>query len=128
MYGEDKKFTSDLINSYAWDTAIAFLQTFDNRADKTMIYSRQTSLNAGSVAPQGTNNLTDLAMQDKICNIWDMASNDFEWTTESSSYPPYPCVTRGGGYLSNNYYTSFRNYHALSNTAISDTFRLTLYL
>ena len=128
MYGEDKKFTSDLINSYAWDTAIAFLQTFDNRADKTMIYSRQTSLNAGSVAPQGTNNLTDLAMQDKICNIWDMASNDLEWTTESSSYPPYPCVTRGGGYLSNNYYTSFRNYHTLSNTAISDTFRLTLYL
>lgn len=35
MYGEDKKFTSDLINSYAWDTVIVFLQTFDNRANTT---------------------------------------------------------------------------------------------
>jgi hypothetical protein len=126
MYGEDKKFTSDLINSYAWDTAIVFLQTFDNRADKTRPYSRKTSLN-GSLAPQGTNNLTDLAKQDKICNIWDMASNDLEWDTETSSYSNSPCVLRGGGYY-NSYYTSIRSSGSTSYANDNYAFRFALYL
>ena len=35
MYSSDSNFESDLMNSYAWDTAIVFLQKFDNRANKT---------------------------------------------------------------------------------------------
>ena len=35
-------FTSDLINSYAWDTAIYFLQKCDNRdLENNIPYSRQ---------------------------------------------------------------------------------------
>ena len=57
MYS-DSNFESDLMNSYAWDTAIVFLQKFDNRANKASLkpYSRQNSLNT-SLASQGTNNL-----------------------------------------------------------------------
>ena len=46
MYS-DSNFESDLMNSYAWDTAIVFLQKFDNRANKASLkpYSQQTSLN-----------------------------------------------------------------------------------
>lgn len=92
MYGEDKPFTSDLINSYAWDTAIIFEQTFDDRSDKTTPYSKQTSLNS-SLARTGTTT-------DKICNIYDMASNVAEWSTETSlSDTLY--VNRGGNYAIN---------------------------
>ncbi len=79
-------FESDLINSYAWDTATLFLQTIDNRTtDKTKKYSSQNSLNMGSLASQGTNKLTETGKQDKICNVYDMASNYFEWSTETYS-------------------------------------------
>jgi hypothetical protein len=127
MYGEDKKFTSDLINSYAWDTAIIFLQTFDNRADKTKPYSQQNSLNS-SLAPQGTNHLTDLAKQDKICNIWDMASNDWEWSTETVSDSNSPCVNRGGNFDSSRSDTSNRGGSSTSSANDYFAFRSALYL
>ena len=99
MYS-DSNFESDLMNSYAWDTAIVFLQKFDNRANKTKPYSRQNSLNTRSdgLASQGTNNLSDASKQDVICNVWDMASNCNEWTTETSSDSSRPCTYRGGYY------------------------------
>ncbi len=78
-------FTSDLMNSYAWDTAITFIQ---NCTDKTN-YANQPSLNE-SVSQTGTTN-------DNPCNIFDMASNVWEWTTETSSVSYSPCVNRGGG-------------------------------
>jgi len=85
---------SDLINSYAWDTAIVFLQKNDNRADKTKRYSLQTSLNT-SLKNTG-------ASGDVICNIYDMASNCWEWTTETynpiDSYDYSSTVKRGGRY------------------------------
>ena len=98
MYNNSiSSFTSDLINSYAWDTAILFLQEFDNRSSKPYVYSMQAALNS-SFAEKGTNNLSYTSQQDKICNIWDMASNDNEWTTESatSTFSIEPCVSRGG--------------------------------
>lgn len=127
MYGEDKKFTSDLVNSYAWDTAIVFLQTFDNRIDKTIPYSMRTSLNT-SLATQGTNNLTDEMTQDKICNIWDMSSNESEWTTETSSGSGYPSVRRGGIYGLSLYTTSYRNDHDTAGAVILTSFRTIIYL
>ena len=94
-------FESDLINSYAWDTATLFLQTIDNRTtDKTKKYSNQNSLNTENdgLARQGTNNLTEASQQDKICNVYDMASNCFEWSTETCSGSSNPCTGRGGNF------------------------------
>ena len=123
-------FESDLMNSYVWDTATLFLQTIDNRTtDKTTKYSRQTSLNGVSdgLASKGTNNLADTSKQDKICNVYDMASNCVEWSTETYSYSNDPCTTRGG-YYTNSYYTSLRNsvFKTLSYNTYS--FRPLLYL
>ncbi len=87
MYTSDK-FTSDLVNSYAWDTAIVFIQKYSE--NKT--YSKQNSKNTTETLTTGERNGTT----DKVCNIYDMASNCVEWTTETctGSYPP--CVARGG--------------------------------
>ena len=127
MYS-DSNFESDLMNSYAWDTAIVFLQKFDNRANKTKPYSRQTSLNTGSLASQGTNNLSEISKKDVICNVYDMASNCREWTTETYSHSNYPCAGRGGDYLDSSDYTSYRN--AYNAAGISDhiSFRTLLYM
>ena len=125
MYS-DSNFESDLMNSYAWDTAIVFLQKFDNRANKTKPYSRQTSLN-GSLASQGTNNLSDTSKQDVICNVWDMASNVFEWTTETCGNSNLPCTYRGGEYGGSNN-TSVRNIYDASSSVDFISFRPLLYM
>ena len=118
MYN-DNNFTSDLINSYAWDTAIAFLQKCDSREGENLKpYSQQNSLNLGEgddskIAVKGTNNL---AIKDVICNVYDMASNCSEWTTETSSGNNglYSCVRRGGSYYIGNDYTTIRHENSTS--------------
>ena len=79
--------TSELMNSYAWDTATLFLQTFGENNK----YSRQNSLNTGILALNGTDN-------DKQCNVYDMASNVGEVTTETYCISGVPCTFRGGNY------------------------------
>ena len=98
-------FTSDLMNSYTWDTTIDFLQKCDDREGENKTpYSRQTSL-YGGMAEKGTIG-TD--KEDKICNIYDMARNCYEWSTETSSNGEWLCVARGGCYNDGNNTTSFR--------------------
>ncbi len=128
MYS-DSNFKSDLMNSYAWDTAIVFLQKFDNRANKASLkpYSQQNSLN-DSLASQGTNNLSDASKQDVICNVYDMASNCMKWTTETYSHSGYPCTGRGGYYTYSNYYTSRRGYSNASVSFDYISFRSLLYM
>ena len=123
-------FESDLINSYAWDTATLFLQTFDNRTNKDSLkkYSRQTSLNSDDLANQGTNNLTDTSKQDKICNVYDMASNCIEWSTETYSNSSRPCTERGGYYSNSGLYTSDRYDYTTTRSGNFYSFRPLLYL
>ena len=129
MYSSDSNFESDLMNSYAWDTAIVFLQKFDNRANKASLkpYSQQNSLN-DSLASQGTNNLSEGSKQDVICNVYDMASNCWEWTTETFSNSYYPCTYRGGYYGYSLYYASYRNSFYTSGSDDSISFRSLLYM
>ena len=103
MYTSNK-FTSDLMNSYAWDTATVFIQNCGTNAK----YSRQNSLNT-SLLQTGTNSLTDTSKIDVQCNIYDMASNILEWTTETSNISNGPCVVRGGNYGYSSDYTSIRS-------------------
>ena len=108
---------SDLVNSYAWDTAILFIQKY---ADSD--YSRQDGKSINS-SKQTTGLSGDIQL-----NIYDMAGNCREWTTETSSYANRPCVRRGGDYDLSRYYTSCRFYFN-TTTAYSDpSFRPLLYL
>ena len=123
MYNSDK-FTSDLMNSYAWDTATVFIQNCGTNAK----YSRQNSLNT-SLLQTGTNSLTDTSKTDVQCNIYDMASNIWEWTTETSGSSSYPSVNRGGHYLNSDICTSDRrNDSYLSYSDYLRGFRPLLYL
>ena len=116
MYASNN-FTSDLMNSYAWDTAITFIQKC---TDKTN-YANQSSLNTSFLSTGTTN--------DNPCNIFDMASNVPEWTTETSGASNKPCVGRGGYYYNSYYfYTSSRNNGYTSNSGRDFGFRPLLYL
>ena len=111
---------SDLINSYAWDTAIVYIQNFSGDTD----YSKRTSLNR-DLANTGANS-------DEKCKINDMASNTYEWTTEyctitDSSYA-YPCTVRGGYFSSSSYCTDGRNYSSAANSVHRMSFRCALYM
>ena len=115
MYTSDK-FTSDLINSYAWDTATVFIQNCGTNSK----YSRQNSLNK-ALAQTGTT-------EDIQCNIYDMASNILEWTTETYLDSSYPCVGRGGFYNNSVFHTCYRSYGNTSNSNDNLGFRPLLYL
>ena len=111
MYEEVKEnnelvYASDLVNSYAWDTAIVFIQTYSGKTDYA---SHNESKTTKAFTATGKNN-------DKYCNIFDMSGNASEWTTEYStdSYiiNSPPCVIRGGCYNPANgsgHYTSSRS-------------------
>ena len=132
MYTSDY-FESDLINSYAWDTATLFLQEYDNRTNEVKgnsnykaKYSNQIRLSTVR-KDTGTNNLSVEANKDKICNVYDMADNCCEWTTETSSAGFYPCVQRGGYYGSSSY-TSGRYYGKATGVDDGRSFRPVLYI
>ena len=112
MYGEIKEnnklvYASDLVNSYAWDTAIVFIQTYSVKTDYA---SHNESNTTKAFTATGKNN-------DKYCNIFDMSGNASEWTTEyfTVSYiiNSPPCVIRGGCYYNpangSGHYTSYRS-------------------
>ena len=125
MY-DDINFTSDLMNSYAWDTTTVFLQNCDNRIDKTIPYSKQISLNIGSIAPEGTNNLD---MEDVICNVFDIASNCREYTTETNILETNICVLRGGSFNTKDFGVRNRINARIGNDGdIVISFRPILYL
>ena len=104
MYNSNK-FISDLMNSYAWDTATLFLQTCGTDAK----YSRKKPVST-ILSQTGTNTQNTKDVQ---CNVYDMAGNVREWTTETSNRSPapnayFPCVSRGGEYGNTGDYTSLR--------------------
>ena len=116
----NKPFESDLINSYSWDTTVLFIQECGNNST----YSRKTSVNSTFVRT-GTNNLET---SDIECNVYDMASNVMEWTTETSSESGRPCTRRGGSYNNTSYYTSIRYTNAASGSISYIAFRPLLFL
>ena len=124
MYNSSK-FTSDLMNSYAWDTATLFLQTCGEEK-----YSIKTSVN-NSLASKGTNSSDYTGTRDTVCNVYDIASNVYEWTTETSDSSHGPCVTRGGDYSdygSSDFCTSGSYSYSTSISRAYDGFRPLLFV
>ena len=121
--------TSDLVNSYAWDTALVFIQKCgtDNN------YANQIG---ESTTPDNPSNLGKAVLaqgkgkdkNDVQCNIYDMAGNCIEWTTETCSDSRGPCVYRGGYCLSSGSYTSIRSLGVPAFAYVSGAFRPLLYL
>ena len=114
--------TTDLINSYAWDTALIYIQKFSG--DTKYTWKNGKSINS-SLTNTGVN-------KDEKCKINDMASNLLEWSTEycnigneASGY--YPCTYRGGAYGDDNIYSSDRHSNHSTVANYYYTFRTILY-
>jgi len=75
MYA-NKDFESDLVNSYAWDTTITFIQKCSQNKNYSNKEIPQTELIKCGEMYSGQEN-------DVECNIYDMAKNPGEWTTET---------------------------------------------
>lgn len=106
--------TSELISSYAWDTALNFICQ-----NNTYTLATTTSSNYGNLE---TDNMTNTGMytRDKYCNIYDLIGNVAEWTTEWSDWTQImssPCVLRGGDAS-----TSIRTLSTVGYAAIRDSY------
>ena len=132
MYGSEAKVTSDLINSYAWDTAIVFIQKCGTESNSSTYSYTVGQSSTSTSAPQttGTNILKATSKVDKQCNIFDMAGNCYEWTTETESEFYNPCVVRGGVYRGSSSVdcTSLRANNLTSDARSISSFRPLLYL
>ena len=112
---------SDLVNSYMWDTAIVFIQNYSGDTNYANKYFANASLsNTGKVG-------------DKVCNIHDMSSNYWEWTTEYSTnigtVSSFICTIRGGiSGFSAEHPTALRYYTGTTGSARGDAFRCGLYV
>ena len=119
MYKNDNYVESDLVNSYAWDTAIVYIQAMGNSN-----YANQTD---GNKSLKNTGETGD-----KVCKIFDMARNTAEWTTEYSTYTgssrAYPCTSMGGYYNNSGSCTSYRGFSNATISYDNISFRPLLYV
>ena len=134
--------TTKLVSSYAWDTAIAFIQKTNSdygRSSEEGNYKDSPTFNYTGIADteknkqtkaNGTGKLIPTGQTTAVNNIYDMGGNVWEWTTESrESSTSYPYTRRGGSCFS-----GFAGYPAGyrfddSDRARGDSgFRLTLFL
>ena len=132
---------SKLISSYAWDTAIAFIQKtnsdYGNSSEEgnyndspTFTYTgiADTEKNKQTKA-YGTGTLIPTGQTTAVNNIYDMGGNVWEWTTESYSDTSIPYISRGSYY--NDLFTNGPAGCRRVNSDYADVnlgFRLTLYL
>lgn len=118
MYYGDSYVESDLCNSYAWDTAIVYIQAMGNSNYVNAYDGNGTLKNTGETG-------------DEKCKIFDMAGNTLEWTTEystnTSSSSTGRCTYRGGVYDDSNYYASSRYDDDATTSDFGISFRPLLY-
>jgi len=133
-YKNDGKgtFSSDLVNSYAWDTAIIFIQTFGTKSNSSTYASTIGLSSIDRNAPQltGNNNLSKVTNKpiDEQLNIYDMAGNCSEWTTETYCAGTSSHVYRGGNCYRTNFFTSMRAGEAWEFCRYDLSFRPLIYV
>ena len=112
-YGLAKKIitnseaTSYLCSSYAWDTAVNFIQnnsTAKNYATSIEGFNGNWNPQAvkdpsgNVIKPAGTSQQLNTGLTTQFCNIFDMGGNEAEFTTELNPGTSSTVVLRGGRY------------------------------
>ena len=115
-YGLAKKIITNsevnsyLCSSYAWDTAVNFIQnnsTAKNYATSIEGFngnwnSQEVKDPSGNVIkPAGTSQQLNTGLTTQFCNIFDMGGNEAEFTTELNPGTSETVVLRGGNYYGN---------------------------
>ena len=115
-YGLAKKIitnseaTSYLCSSYAWDTAVNFIQnnsTAKNYATSIEGFNGNWNPQAvkdpsgNVIKPAGTSQQLNTGLTTQFCNIFDMGGNEAEFTTELNPGTSETVVLRGGDYYRN---------------------------
>ena len=124
MYKDNDFVVSELISSYAWDTALNFMCQNHTEGYKIATTTDKTYGNINTSKKE----LTGAYTKDKYSNICDVLGNCWEWTTEYCSTSNYPCVRRGGDYGDSDYYAADRNGYSTSSSNSNRSFRLQLYV
>ena len=128
--------TSYLCSSYAWDTAVNFIQnnsTAKNYATSIEGFNgnwnpQEVKDPSGNVIkPAGTSQQLNTGLTTQFCNIFDMGGNEAEFTTELNPGTSETVVLRGGCY--NNGFPAGSRWDLISGYAfINYGFRATLFL
>ncbi len=127
---DSSNFESDLINSYTWDTAILFIQTFSGDNN----YSKQKGRNTARAVQKCGESILDYNLdegdeaKDVRCNIYDMAGNVSEYTTETYSDPEDFCSNRSSNYASTERGTDYRSWTEPQVQDSSSSCRPIIYL
>ena len=115
-YGLAKKIitnseaTSYLCSSYAWDTAVNFIQnnsTAKNYATSIEGFNGNWNPQAvkdpsgNVIKPAGTSQQLNTGLTTQFCNIFDIGGNEAEFTTELNPGTSETVVLRGGSYYNN---------------------------
>ena len=141
-YGLAKKIITNsevnsyLCSSYAWDTAVNFIQnnsTAKNYATSIEGFNGNWNPQAvkdpsgNVIKPAGTSQQLNTGLTTQFCNIFDMGGNEAEFTTELNPGTSETVVLRGG-----NYYdcgpAGYRWDDVSGNAYIISGFRATLFL
>ena len=141
-YGLAKKIitnseaTSYLCSSYAWDTAVNFIQnnsTAKNYATSIEGFNGNWNPQAvkdpsgNVIKPAGTSQQLNTGLTTQFCNIFDMGGNEAEFTTELNPGTSETVVVRGGLY--GNFSPAGGRWDNLSGYAYFNCgFRATLFL
>ena len=141
-YGLAKKIITNsevnsyLCSSYAWDTAVNFIQnnsTAKNYATSIEGFNGNWNPQAvkdpsgNVIKPAGTSQQLNTGLTTQFCNIFDMGGNEAEFTTELNPGTSETVVLRGGSY----YYgvpAGFRWDSSSGSAFINYGFRATLFL
>lgn len=96
MYTSEN-YTSRLTSSYAWDTALKFLEKTGNNSYLTnSTQGNYYNTNYGDKGGANSNVLLKSGQTQKVNNIYDLGGNVYEWTTEGYSKEGTSNVARGG--------------------------------
>ena len=119
---------SDLINGYAWDTAIVYIQKLGGSSN---YYEANGESNADDLVATGNNKLATTNSADQQLKIYDMAANVREWDTETcitqDTHESNP-VGRGGENGASWYVNTSSRYANGFSAVVNFGFRPILYL
>lgn len=125
MYDENEYFQTDLINSYAWDSICNWIRNTGTNIDDSTTYGNYQN------SSDGLNRVVETGSNErwKVNNIYDMAGNVWEYTTEEYGEHEKCHMGRGGGYW------NYGNLYPISTRATSEDssdlnigFRVVMYL